>query len=186
MMNLPEVYPYYCQLIMNLWYHRYTDQWPQLQWHTRSSHHIPMTIREVIIQPCNTPGLHPPLGSMKPRYGNGSKLRYQMTHLLWWYFVGNHLFGVSIILSHIHIHPMKYPLIKRKTAHTKHGRFIYLFNPITTPVLRQNLGINQPTNQPRPVTRSCEAMVDPFGRARNAVQGMVKWLDTPEWLIWSY
>ena len=28
---------------------------------------------------------------------------YQMTHLLWSYLVGNHLFGVSIILSHTHL-----------------------------------------------------------------------------------
>ena len=80
------------------------------------------------------------------------------------------------------LHSMKYQK-KNCTHQTKCDRFIYLYMPIYIYLhnrIYTDINLYIPSNHPRPATRSCQAMADPFGRARDAVQGWVKRLHSPK------
>ena len=78
--------------------------------------------------------------------------------------------------------------IKKKTVHTKPNviglytyicLYIYTYIIVYIPIYTY-IYLYIPSNHPRPATRSCQAMADPFGRARDAVQGWVKRLHSPK------
>ena len=83
------------------------------------------------------------------------------------------------------LHSMKY---QKKTVHTKPNviglytyicLYIYTYIIVYIPIYTY-IYLYIPSNHPRPATRSCQAMADPFGRARDAVQGWVKRLHSPK------